>query len=89
MKPKAQYLSYRDQPHKLEQNLRILREVKFKYRKANGQFRYARGRIPLPWPRGGVGGQWGVTVTKDGREILIYWDIDRGAVRSFYTNFLL
>lgn len=84
MKPKAQYLSYRGQPHKLERDLRNQRVVMFKYRKANGQFRYARGRIPREWVD-----RMGVAVTKDGGEILIYWDIDRTAVRSFYTKFLL
>lgn len=84
MKPKAQYLSYRGQPHKLERDLRNQRVVMFKYRKANGQFRYARGRIPRD-----MANRMGVTVTKDGGEILIYWDIDRAAVRSFYTINLL
>ena len=85
MNPKAQYESYYARGiRQLERDLRSNRVVAFKYRKANGQFRYARGRIPREWAD-----RMGVATTKDGREILIYWDIDRGAVRSFYTKFLL
>jgi hypothetical protein len=84
MKPKAQYLSYRNRPFQLENDLRKNRTVLFKYRKANGQFRYARGRIPIAWRD-----RMGITTTSEGLEILIYWDIDRAAPRSFYTNFLL
>jgi hypothetical protein len=85
MKPKAQYESYYARGiRQLERDLRSNRVVAFKYRKANGQFRYARGRIPRKWAD-----RMGVAITKDGGEILIYWDIDRGAVRSFYTINLL